>query len=124
MSEFHIGIGESTELRRSVLESLKLTVKSLQRYEQFIQFRKEREEEVLRFRKLLKEIGSLSTKLSSEMPKTQVAPPRASRGLPRGRGAKKEVVSLEGAERLTKLSQLDQLAKQLSSIEEELKRTS
>ncbi len=123
MSEFHIGIGESTELRRSVLESLKSTVKSLQRYEQFIQFRKEREEEVLRFRKLLKEIGSLSTKLSSEMPKTHVAPPHVSRGLPRGRG-KREEVSLEGAERLTKLSQLDQLAKRLASIEDELKRTS
>lgn len=123
MSEFHIGIGNSTELRRSVLESLKLTVKSLQRYEQFIQFRKEREEEVLKFRTLLKEIGSLSIKLSSEMPKTQVAPPRISRGLPRGRGRKEEI-SLEGAERLTKLSKLDQLAKQLSNIEEELKRTS
>lgn len=121
MSEFHIGIGEATELRRSVLESLKSTVKALQRYEQFLQYRREREEEVARFRRLLAEIGSLSTRLSSEMPQTRAAPPHIPRGLPRSR-AGGEGVSAEGADRLTKISQLDQLAKRLASIEDELKR--
>lgn len=121
MSEFHIGIGEATDLRRSVLESLKSTVKSLQRYEQFLQYRREREEEVARFRRLLAEIGSLSTRLSSEMPQTKAAPPHVQRGLPRSRGSREEV-SQEGADRLTKISQLDQFAKRLASIEDELKR--
>ncbi len=121
MSEFHIGIGDSTELRRSVLESLKSTVKALQRYEQFLQRRRECEEEVARFRRLLAEIGSLGTRLSSEMPQTRAAPPHVSRGLPRSREGREEV-SQEGAERLTKISQLDLLAKRLAGIEDELKR--
>ncbi len=121
MSEFHIGIGEATDLRRSVLESLKSTVKSLQRYEQFLQYRREREEEVARFRRLLAEIGSLSTRLSSEMPQTRAAPAHVQRGLPRSRSGREEV-SQEGADRLTKISQLDQFAKRLASIEDELKK--
>lgn len=121
MSEFHIGIGESTELRRSILESLKSTVKALQRYEQFLQYHRECEEEVARFRGLLAEIGNLSTRLSSEMPQTKAAPLHVQRGLPRSRGGREEV-SAEGADRLTKISQLDQLAKRLASIEGELKR--
>lgn len=121
MSEFHIGIGEATDLRRAVLESLKSTVKALQRYEQFLQRRRECEEEVTRFRRLLAEIGSLSTRLSSEMPQTKAAPPHVPRGLPRSRTGREEV-SVEGADRLTKISQLDQLAKRLASIEDELKR--
>ncbi len=121
MTQFHIGIGNSHELRKSLLESLKAVVGSLQEYDQFLQYRREREEEILKLRRLMREIGMLNARLGSEMPRSREAPRRPLRPAPAVRGKQQEVTS-EGAKRLSKISQVSRLAKRLAAIEDDLKR--
>ena len=121
MTQFHIGIRNGKELRRSLLESLKSVVMTLQQYDDFLKLRREREAEVMKLRKLMREISLLNAKLSNEMPRSKAVRPGSAKGMPGSKG-KGDVVTTEGAKRLSKISQLTRLGKRIAAIEDELRK--
>ena len=118
MTQFHIGIRNGKQLRKNILESLKAVVATLQQYDQWLEYRRQRQEEIENLRQLLRDISVLNAKLGKEMPRSKAIPARASRSA----GRDKKEVTKEGAQRLSKISKLSKLSKQLSAIEDELKK--
>ena len=110
-NNFFVGIEDPVEVRRNVLEASKKLVESLQRFEQFKEDRKRKEEYVENLKRIMADIGKLNTKLKNILPKTNIRIPQ---GLLKEMEAKPVIV--EKAEK-TDLGELD---KELKDIEEKL----
>jgi len=69
---FFVGLKEPSQLRRTVLETSKEAVHTLQQYERFKEVRIEKTKEILRLKGIFKELDNLITKLKVKLPKTSL----------------------------------------------------
>jgi len=108
---FFVKIDDSVEFRRQLLESSRVILERLKRYEDFYEFLNEKKELAFRLRKNLNEINTLVSGLQKELPASRLSnfekKPR-----------EKPKLVLEK----TKPSKLDELEKELENIETRLKR--
>jgi hypothetical protein len=63
---------DPSQLRRSILETSKEALHTLQQYERFKEVRIEKTKEILRLKKIFKELENLTTKLKMKLPKTSL----------------------------------------------------
>lgn len=110
---FFVHVKDSVEIRRSILESSRQTVKLLQRFELIRQVRVQKAQMTVQLRKNFKELTVLVNKLKTEMPKvnTRVKPKQESK-------AKCKEVKLSNQGKGT----LRQLEEELKGIENKLNR--
>lgn len=122
---FFVGVKEPLEVRRMVLEASKEALQSLQQYEKFKEVRIEKTKEILRLKKILKELDNLMVKLKTELPST------SSRIKPAKKEVKKEKKAAhkskpvkKAAEKVKKKAknktEVEKLESELSDIEERL----
>ena len=69
---FYVGVKDPIEIRRSLLESSKEIVQYLQRAERFKATRTEKAEQIAKLKQTMREITSLTRKLKTALPKTQI----------------------------------------------------
>lgn len=69
---FYVGVRDTDEVRRTLLESTRDVVQHLQRAEKFKAVRKEKLEEIEKLKKLIKEIAKDVNKLKIVLPKTKL----------------------------------------------------
>lgn len=110
---FFIRVADPIELRRNILESSRMLILSLQRYERYKQLMHEKLKGISTLNQTIKEIQALMTKLKNEIPKTNKQTPPM-------RQTKKEV-SLKEKEAPVVKSELEKLEEELSHIEGKLK---
>lgn len=101
---FYVGIKEPVELRRSLLESSKLVIQNLQKYEKIRGIREEKLKQTEELKNLLAEIKRLNNKLKAAFPRM------VPREIPAEKKAKKEP------------DEIRVLEQELSEVEEELRR--
>ena len=70
--QFYVGIENTKEVRRNVLESSREMVHILQSYEKVQEIRKEKLRRVAQLKTVLEELKLLSSKLQKELPSVQV----------------------------------------------------
>ncbi|MBI2128689.1 hypothetical protein HYU07_00470 [Candidatus Woesearchaeota archaeon] len=118
---FYIGIKEPASMRREILETSKLIVQLLQRYEKFRLLKAEKTGEISKLRDIVNDINSLFFKLKAELPKTKlrskVPEEEAEEKQKKAKKSKKEIKT--PAERAKK-SSVDELDDQLKEIEARL----
>jgi len=129
---FYVGIRDPIEIRRSLLESSKDMVHSLQRFERFKSVRKEKHESIQELKELMGHIKKLVTQLKSVLPENDL---RVELGKEKQKyTAKKSQVTTqkvkkekapkvkEVKERITpkEMSELEKLEAELSAIEGKL----
>lgn len=118
---FYIGIKEPTSVRRELLETSKLIVQLLRRYEKFKLLKSEKADEIVKLRDAVNDMNSLFFKLKAELPKTKlrnkVPEEEAEEKSKKTKKGKKE--AREPAERAKK-SDVDELEDQLREIEARL----
>lgn len=108
-------VDEPVEVRRNLLESAKITIHSLQRYERFKKVREEKAEKIIALRNVMKEIEQLFIQLKRELPDTEIHTPE------RVEHHGKKVVKTKGKVRMPEYSsELEQLEKELKQIEAKL----
>lgn len=69
---FFVRIGEPEELRREILESSKMMIHILQSQKKVEIIREEKAKKIVEFRKLIKEINLVISKLKQRLPKTKL----------------------------------------------------
>lgn len=114
---FFVQIREPSEVRRSILESLKEILEMLQRFEKFRHIRHEKLMKIQRLRILMRDASKLVGELKAKLPQTSlkgVAVKEDSK--PRKPAKKKE----ESQPKKSK-SELERLEEELSAIESKLK---
>lgn len=112
----YVGLNQPIEIRRNLLESSKMMVQVLQKYQNSLNIRERKLKEVERLRVLLKELTILTQKLKRMMPQTDL---RAAK--PNAQVKKKTPAPPKpeyGA------SEIDRLDAELSDIESKLSRLS
>ncbi len=71
---FYVGINEPSELRKEILESSKVVIEDLKKYEKVRLLRESKNKEVARLKKIIKEIDNSFNKLKLLLPKTTLKP--------------------------------------------------
>ncbi len=66
-----VGIKNHRELRKNLLESSKIIIRDLKRYQDFKALKSEKAEKINRLKVVMADIRKLSSKLVSEIPKTE-----------------------------------------------------
>ena len=128
--QYYVGMKDHIELRKSLLESSKQLIKSLQRYQKFKALREEKIQKLSRLRAMIRELRRLNGKLRSQMPsmieieKHQEEKKGSKKAaqpvkLVQKKNAKPEKVVVAAP---VKLTELDRLEKELSEIESKLGR--
>ncbi len=69
---FFVGIKETSDLKRAILESTRDTVVFLQRYENFNKIKKEKNEAINELKKMVKEISSVVADLKRKLPESEL----------------------------------------------------
>ncbi|MFP4112405.1 MAG: hypothetical protein ACLFPQ_01710 [Candidatus Woesearchaeota archaeon] len=69
---FYVEIRNHDDLKRNTLESMKTVLMSLERYEEFLKVRMEKNKAVYDLKRIFKEITALVTKLKSSLPKSNL----------------------------------------------------
>ncbi len=69
---FFVGIKDTKDLKRAILESTRDTVVFLQKYENFQKIKKEKNETIQELKKMVKEISSLITELKRKLPESEL----------------------------------------------------
>ena len=103
---FYVGVEDSADLRKDVLEASKRVRGIMQRYEKLKEIMAKKILEIENLKKIISEMSRLNTKLQSAMPKTRVRIPKSP--------TKGKVVREEGAD------QLESLDKDLRDVEDKL----
>ena len=67
---FFVGVKHPVEVRRTILETSRQTIASMQRFEAFKQIREEKQKQISLLKKNLSEISKLVNNFRSELPKT------------------------------------------------------
>ncbi|MDO8740285.1 MAG: hypothetical protein Q7J54_01780 [Candidatus Woesearchaeota archaeon] len=118
---FYIGIKEPTSMRREILETSKLIVQLLQRYENFRLLKAEKTGEIVKLRSAVNDINSLFFKLRAELPKTKLrskVPEEEAEEKPKKEKRSKKDIKVPAEK--TKKSSVDELEDQLKEIEARL----
>ena len=107
---FFVGIEDSAEVRREVLEASRRVVEIMQRYERFKTTRKKKMDEIEKLKNVLFDIDKLNTKLKSVLPKTSIRIPH--------RIEKKVIMPVEEGKHLESLdNDLREIEDKLSALE-------
>ena len=114
---FFVQIKEPSEVRRSILESLKEILELLQRFEKFRHIRHEKLVKIQKLRVLTRDANKLITELKSKLPQTSL---KAAVVKEEPRQPKKPAKKKETAQP-KKSSELERLESELSAIEGKLK---
>ena len=77
--QFFVGIHETRDLRRNILESSREMVHTLQSYEKVQEIREEKLRRIKQFKTVIEELKLLISKLNEAMPKVQVRQPEPTR---------------------------------------------
>ena len=111
---FHVGISNPGDIRRTLLESSKQVIYSLQRFEKVRALRVEKTEAIVKIKSQIAELTQLMLVLKKELPKTKL---RASR-------APDKIEPLEEPTRhkLRGAGELDKLEMELREVESKLNR--
>tara|TARA_Y100000034_G_scaffold61196_2_gene74303 strand:- start:13626 stop:14048 length:423 start_codon:yes stop_codon:yes gene_type:complete len=113
---FYVGVRNSVDVRRNILESTKEFVQVLQMYSNFIKLRGDISDKVEKLQKDIKKIKALNSRLKRLMPDTGL---RA--GLVKKKKPKKEKQEKTHKKKHAKpVSELDQLESELNMIESKL----
>ena len=118
---FFVGIHESDEVRRNILESLKDIVENLQRFEKFKEARKVKIENINKLGSIINEINKLLPNLKNSLPETKIRAVKVNRV--------KETVAVKTVKTKTPveivkrkpLNELQKLESELGEIEDKLK---
>lgn len=70
----YAGIAQPTELRRELLNSTKMVIDALRRFERINIIKEQKIKFIVELKKIMKEISSLNRKLKQSLPKTTVKP--------------------------------------------------
>lgn len=132
---FYVGIRDPIEIRRSLLESSKDMVHSLQRFERFKEVRKEKLEELNEVRKTMNVVKKLMSQLKKTLPdapsvRVELGQEKRKVELKKHKKAttknssKKKVKPVEVKERVSpkEMNELEKLEAELSAIEGKLSR--
>ena len=71
LDTFYVGIKDPSDLRRALLESTKLLIRSLQKYEHFKSVREKKLETLNELKAAIRDINTLVAKLKTSLPKTK-----------------------------------------------------
>ena len=117
--QFFVGIHETRDLRRNVLESSREMVHTLQSYEKIIEIREEKLRRTKQFKTVIEELKLLVSKLSQAMPRVQVRQPEPKKMTRSSRKRRKErrVVPKKKEEEILELKKLEE---ELSAVEGKL----
>lgn len=118
VKSFYVGLKDPTDLRRNLLECSKMVVRSLQKYERFRDLRRQKIENTLKLKSIIKEIKKYNNDLMSMLPETKVKEKKKEKTkIPKG---KKEIEEEISKAEIKKMSELEKLEAELSSIESKL----
>ena len=107
---FFVGIEDSTDIKRDVLEATRGVVEIMQKYEKFKEARTKKMNEIEKLKKTISDINKLNTRLKSVLPKTPLR-------IPHGIETKKEEKVTKPVEESKHFESLD---KDLKEIEDKL----
>ena len=124
---YFVGIKDPRDIRRSILESSKDLIQTLQQFERFKQVRKEKDQEMRHLKSLVSEIRTLSGKLKNNLPKTNMriklkkekSAAAKKRKTQSKKAAPKKVIHKPAVE-TTAFTDFDKLENELDKIEERL----
>ena len=69
---FFVGLQNTTDLRKSIIESTKDSIVFLQKYENFLHIRKEKDEAIKNLKRIVKEITNLVSSLKTKLPESEI----------------------------------------------------
>ncbi|MFW6230413.1 MAG: hypothetical protein ACOC32_00115 [Nanoarchaeota archaeon] len=69
---FFVGIQETKDLKRAIIEATRDSVVFLQKYENFLKIRKEKNEAITLLKKTVKEITSMVNQLKKQLPESEI----------------------------------------------------
>ncbi len=113
---YFMRIDEPVELRKNVLETTKMLIRALQRYEQLKKTRQQKTMELQTLRGIMKEINQLCAELKHVLPSVDVKLPKEPE--PKKGNQKQQ----KGKQAPREDSELRSLEKELRSVEEKLSR--
>ena len=105
---FYVGVKDPIELRKSLLESSRDIIKSLQKHESFKEIREEKTEQIIKLKNVMSDIEKLNKRLKAELPKIELR-------------AKEEISKKYKKIKPSKnISEIEKLEKELDFIESKL----
>lgn len=117
---FFVQIQDVPSIRRPLLENIKQIIKLLQRFEKFKELRAAKVEEIMKLKRVSKEISGLFVKLKKELPESGLRlRARKAKGKEKIKGKAKEEVKTKP---VTPMSELDKLESELKAIESKIGR--
>jgi uncharacterized coiled-coil protein SlyX len=69
---FFVGINNTADLKRSIIESTRDSLLFLQKYEAFLELRKQKNQTIDELKKLVKEITSMVNNLKKQLPESEI----------------------------------------------------
>jgi DNA repair exonuclease SbcCD ATPase subunit len=108
---FYMKVEEPVEMRRNLLEADKAVLNSLQRYERFKELREQKAEKIIELRNAVKELTQLFIQLKNELPAVEILQKK-----------EKHVSEKKKAIRKAVSSEVRDLQRELSKVEEKLER--
>jgi len=108
---FYAGIKNPVELRKSLLESSRDVIKSLQKHERFKVVREEKAEQIIKLKNVMNDVEKLNIRLKAELPKTELRA-KKEEGIPK---------NYKKTARPSNMSKIEQLEKEIDFIESKLK---
>jgi hypothetical protein len=117
--EFFVGLHNSLDVRRNILESSRDMIHTLQSYQKISEVREEKFRRVQQFKTVMEELKLLTNKLNKALPKVQIkeVETRAKETFEKKQRAPKVEVSSKSS-----ISDLEKLEEELSKIEGRLSR--
>ena len=71
-SAFFVGLHDTKDLKRALLESTRDTIMFMQKYENILKIRKEKNEAIDHLKKLVKEINKMVSSLKQKLPESEI----------------------------------------------------
>ncbi len=71
-SGFFVGLHDTKDLKRALLESTRDTIMFMQKYENILKIRKEKNEAIDHLKKLVKEINKMVSSLKQKLPESEI----------------------------------------------------
>ncbi len=69
---FFVGISETKDLKRAVMESTRDTLVFLQKYSKFLEIKNQKNEAIDELKKVVREISNMVTKLKNNLPESEI----------------------------------------------------
>ncbi|PIZ56006.1 hypothetical protein COY28_01305, partial [Candidatus Woesearchaeota archaeon CG_4_10_14_0_2_um_filter_57_5] len=120
---YYVGVQQPVELRRTLLEASRITLKTLHSYERFKHIKQRRLELTGQLRSTMKDLGKAIAKLKSVLPSVPETPKptKQAESLKQvGKGAKKGAKATPIPPAPKQVTELQKLEREIASIEEQM----